>query len=88
MHHQHHQPFNNEEVDIGIGRVTPPNEQSDYLGPDDFRCLRRLTRRRSSPLRQLLQDVDYCLISYLEALEAPHLDDQQRAMLKTEGIAD
>jgi len=71
-------PFNdNCDVDIGIGRVTPPNEQSDYAGPDDFRCLRRLTRRMSSPLCKLLQDANSVMISfdslidYMEALEAP-----------------
>jgi len=63
--------LNEEEIDIGIGRITPPEASDDSPLPDDineFRCLRKLARKRSSPIKRLLKDVDGCLLSFFESI--------------------
>ena len=58
-----------DEIDIGIGRLSPSQRSQSEADPNDFRVLRKLFKRKSSPLRRLLQDVDYCMISYMEVIQ-------------------
>jgi len=71
------------DVDIGIGRVTP-FERSDSLDYEDFRCLSRLGRKRSSPLRRLLEDVDMCLLTFMESVQVVASPNRRLAALKVE----
>ena len=43
-----------DEVDIGIGKFSPSHRSDSFADPDDFRILRKLLRRKSSPIRRLL----------------------------------
>jgi len=80
-----------DEIDIGIGKVTPPKLRSESEDEEeDWRCLRKMgARRRSSPLRRLLTDVDVCLVNFFENIyvsedsQGPHERD---AALKTEAL--
>ena len=61
------QPLNDDEIDIGIGRISPGMRSSDSE-IDEFCSLRRLAKRRSSPIKRLLQDVDGCLLGLFETI--------------------
>lgn len=55
------------EIDIDIG-IEDPIQESDSSDDDDFRCLAKLRRRKSSPIKRLLRDVNACMNDFFECM--------------------
>lgn len=68
------------DIDIDIG-IEDPIQESDSSGDDDdFSCLAKLRRRKSSPIKRLLRDVNACMNDFFECMQIcdPAMTKQQQ----------